>query len=329
MAKVILGSASIDENGKAHGGAAGDQTGKEVRTQNWYKHSKGWRVLRPKSAAIAEKIAAAMQAACDNNNIGYDQYQRDTLLKVAAASNPVYWPGGVKTKTETDCSALVRVCVAYACGQDVIGSVIGSTRFSTANQCSMMLKTGLFDEMVGSQYTDQDAFLLRGDVLVTRTQGHTVVALSNGSKATPRKAEPQTGLKTLHKGDSGELVKQMQELLLQHDPVCLLRFGADGDFGSETHVALMEFQIDMGLDDTGICDEATWKALESNMKLRQIIVTGGQVNIRSGVGTKASVVRVARSGEVLEFSETDKNSDGVTWYHVPDGWISGKFAKLK
>ena len=43
---VKIGHASIDENGRAQGGKAGDQTGKEVCTRNWYKHSKGWRVLR-------------------------------------------------------------------------------------------------------------------------------------------------------------------------------------------------------------------------------------------------------------------------------------------
>ena len=37
---VKIGSARIDENGKAHGGQAGDQTGKEVSTQSWYLNSK-------------------------------------------------------------------------------------------------------------------------------------------------------------------------------------------------------------------------------------------------------------------------------------------------
>ena len=45
---VKIGSARIDENGKAHGGQAGDQTGKEVSTQSWYLNSKGWRVYRAK-----------------------------------------------------------------------------------------------------------------------------------------------------------------------------------------------------------------------------------------------------------------------------------------
>ena len=62
---VKVGSARIDENGRAHGGKAGDQTGKELSVQSWYRHSKGWRVLRCTDSAKAEKIAAAMEAACE------------------------------------------------------------------------------------------------------------------------------------------------------------------------------------------------------------------------------------------------------------------------
>ena len=78
---VIIGSARIDENGRAHGGKAGDQTGKEVSTQSWYKHSKGWVVLRAKDPKKAAKIAQAMRAACDNANIGYDQYQNTDAVE--------------------------------------------------------------------------------------------------------------------------------------------------------------------------------------------------------------------------------------------------------
>ena len=63
---VKVGSARSDENKSAHGGKAGDQTGREVSTQNWYLHSKGWRVFRAKDPAKAEKIAQDMQWACDN-----------------------------------------------------------------------------------------------------------------------------------------------------------------------------------------------------------------------------------------------------------------------
>ena len=103
---VKVGSARIDENGKAYGGKAGDQTGNEVGTQSWYLHSKGWRVFRCKDPAKAEKMAGAMEAACKNSKIGYDQYQRNTLYTQAAKVG--FDVSKVTTACETDCSALIR-----------------------------------------------------------------------------------------------------------------------------------------------------------------------------------------------------------------------------
>ena len=54
---VLVGSARMDENGKYSGGKAGSQTSKEISTQNWYLHSKGWVLIRPKDGKVAEKIA--------------------------------------------------------------------------------------------------------------------------------------------------------------------------------------------------------------------------------------------------------------------------------
>lgn len=77
---LIVGSARIDENGHISGGKAGDQTGKEVSKQPYYVHSKGWICMRPKSVSVANKIASAMNDACDNNNIGYDQNGRSGVV---------------------------------------------------------------------------------------------------------------------------------------------------------------------------------------------------------------------------------------------------------
>lgn len=170
---VKIGSARIDENGHATGGAAGDQTGKEVSTQAWYKHSKGWRVFRPKSAEAAERIAFCMQAACDNGHIGYDQNQRGTLYSVSKGLG--FDCRKVTTKCETDCSALVRVCCAYA--------GIQLPDFNTASEAAALLASGAFVELVGSKYTDSSAYLKRGDILVTRSKGHTAVVLTDGEKA--------------------------------------------------------------------------------------------------------------------------------------------------
>ena len=173
---VIIGSARGSEygtsgwDGKAK---AGDQTGKEVSTQAWYKHTKGWVVLRPKDPAKAEKIAYAMQAACDNERIGYDQSERDTLYN--AAKKVGFDPAKVTEKVETDCSALVRVCCCYA------GIDPGNIR--TAGETEALVKTGAFEKLTASKYTTKSDYLKRGDILNTRTSGHTVVVLTDGALA--------------------------------------------------------------------------------------------------------------------------------------------------
>lgn len=172
---VKIGSARIDENGNAHGGKAGDQTGREVSVQNWYLHSKGWRVFRCKDPEKAELMAQNMQAACDNPNIGYDQWQRHTLYK---AAEPLGFDVSKVTKNvETDCSALVRVCCAYA------GIKGLPSDFRTGNMPANLAKTGRFVELTGDKYQAKSTYLRRGDILVTKTNGHTVVVLSDGSRA--------------------------------------------------------------------------------------------------------------------------------------------------
>lgn len=170
---VKVGSARIDENGNAKGGKAGDQTGKEVSTQVWYLHKKGWRVFRCKDSTRAEKIANDMQYACDNSKIGYNQAQRNSLYNVSKAVN--FDCSKVKIKCNTDCSALVRVCCAYA--------GINLPSFNTTNEGQTLIKSGMFIELLDSKYTTKSDYLKRGDILVTKTQGHTVVVLSNGAKA--------------------------------------------------------------------------------------------------------------------------------------------------
>ena len=176
---VIIGSARTDENGRLKGGKAGDQTGREVATETWYLASKGWRVFRAKSATVAEKIAQDMQYACDNSNIGYDQSQNQTLWNIACSIG--FDCSKVKTPCETDCSQLVRVCINYA------GIPIGL--FSTADEPKYILDTGEFTELTEARFTTGSAYLRRGDILCTKSKGHTVVVLSDGANARKKLAE--------------------------------------------------------------------------------------------------------------------------------------------
>lgn len=328
MATVMIGSARIDENGKATGGKAGDQTGREVSTQAWYKHAKGWRVFRAKDPAAAEKIAWDMQAACDSAYIGYDQGQRSTLYNV---SKPLGFNcKKVRTHCETDCSALVRVCCAYA------GIMLPDIR--TTNEPSALLASGAFTELTGAKYTDQQDYLRRGDILCTRTQGHTVVVLSNGSKAEAVVA-PVEGLS---RGDYGTAVTAMQQALLAWRPDCLPRWGADGDFGQETEAALRAFQAEAGLPVTGVYDGATRAALTAPTPAPPeepeppeepaFVLATGDVNVRAEPGTDARIIGVLHAHYTAPYQGESRQWGGREWYKVDfdgeDGWVSSKYAEV-
>lgn len=167
---VMVGSARSSFGNTSPGDQAG---GKEVSTQAWYLHSKGWYVYRAKDPATREKIAAAMEKACANDDIGYSQPTRNTLY------NDIKGKGFDLSKTSkkvnTDCSALVRVCCAYA------GIMLGD--FVTSNEGAALVKSGKFDKLTADKYCKQADYLMRGDILCTRTKGHTVVVLTDGRKA--------------------------------------------------------------------------------------------------------------------------------------------------
>lgn len=175
----MIGHASQDENCKLKNGKAGDQTGKEVCVRNWF--NRPWNViLICKDPVMREKIAAAMQAACENNLIGYDQNQRNSLLTY---SRPVgYNPALVNTKCECDCSSLVSICCMYA-------GISESVLFKSNNCCTTstlrkaLVGTGLFEEHVESKYINSEDYLPRGAILLYECH-HVAVCLTNGKYAT-------------------------------------------------------------------------------------------------------------------------------------------------
>ena len=411
MATVRVGSARIDERGKAYGGRAGDQTGRELSTQKWYLHRKGWRVFRAVKREQALKIAADMEAACKNSHIGYDQWQRNTLYK---AAEPMGFDcGKVRTDCETDCSALVRVCCAYAGIMGLPGD------FRTGNMPKNLLATGMFVELRGAKYTDQSAYLGKGDILVTKTHGHTVVVLDDGVKyeGAVEVREYALGDRLLKHGAEGADVKQLQQYLIQLD-YDLGRWGVDGEFGDATELAVKAFQKDKGMDADGQYGKKTHAALIAAAKANRqeeatlgnrllkrgsegadvkqlqqyliqlgydlgkwgadgefggatelavkafqkdsalaadgqygektheamlqalerekddvgaaVVVDGGSCYVRSLPGTDGKILGVAHRGDVLPYAgETAENGWLKVVYQGGDAWISGKYGRLK
>lgn len=172
---IMIGSARIDENGKITGGAAGDQkqvSGTndfkgEVSIQAMYRHSKGWYILRAKDAAKAALIACKMIQACNNTNIGYDQGNRLGIITYGTATT---------TKTECDCGTLVREVIKEATGKD-------PGNFTTANEATILEATGMFEPR--QAYVSQNATpVYNGDILVTKSKGHTAVVVTGNPRST-------------------------------------------------------------------------------------------------------------------------------------------------
>lgn len=252
---IVIGSARIDEKGHASGGAAGDQKQKsstndrkgEVSMQNFYVHTYGWYVLRPKSAEIAQDMADNMIYACNNVHLGYDQGNRNGVIT-----------NGIKTtkNTECDCSSLVRACVKEAAKKD-------PGNFTTYDEVSILEATGLFEKHVA--YKD-GMKLYNGDVLVSKKKGHTAIVVS-GRKRTDTVAVtgnytgafptlPSRGY--FRNGDVNEQVKILKKFLnwygnygltptnpnyLNYTEECVKRFQrdegltADGEFGPKSLAA--------------------------------------------------------------------------------------------
>ena len=325
---VKIGSARSDERGKITDGVAGDQTGNEVSTQSWYLHSKGWRVLRPVDPKVAEAIAVCMQAACDNNMIGYDQSQRNTLYNAVKVLG--FDVRLIKKAVETDCSALVRVCCAFA------GIMVAD--FNTSNEASTLLRSGAFVELSDSKYTKKADYLRRGDVLVTKTKGHTAVVLSNGSKAgsTPAITVYKLGDRILRNGMEGNDVQELQTYLIQLGYSCG-SWGADGEFGDATELAVRKFQKEQGCEVDGEVGPKTLKALQKALGEGDgegvgstVKIVGGQCYIRSMPDKVAGKkLGVAAEGTVWTYAGR-KSADG--WLQIVcndgGGWVSGMYGRL-
>lgn len=177
MSKLILAHAVGDENGQAKGGKAGDQTGKEVRFQDYYDRAKGWTdVFRAKDEAKRAVIAQCAVDAVVNDKVGYDQGQRLTLYDEAEKVN--FKVIEIEKACETDCSALATVCLAS------VGIKIDKSTY-TGNMKDNIKATGLMKDFTADKYLHSTQYLQEGDILLG--PGHAAIVVDEDRKATPKK----------------------------------------------------------------------------------------------------------------------------------------------
>lgn len=246
---VKIAHASIDENNRAKGGQAGDQTGREVCIRDWYNKPWGC-VIRFTDATMAEKVAKCMEMAAANNNIGYDQNQRNTLLTEARKHN--YDVSKVSVKCETDCSALVSIACMYA-GIPESVLVLNGNCAHTRNLRGILKSTGEVEIYTTPLYTSHTEKLKRGDILL-KEGSHVAVVIKTDTPELMSVSNPYVlSASLLKKGSKGESVKWLQYSLNKYG----YGLAIDGDFGVKTETAVKDFQKNHGLIVDGIAGKNT------------------------------------------------------------------------
>ena len=174
---------------------------------------------------------------------------------------------------------------------------------------------------------------------------------TGGSYEKPDSAttEYTLGTRTLKDGSKGTDVKAMQEFLLQLE-YSLPKYGADGEFGSETESALKKFQKKAGIKQDGIYGSETHQALmdavadDDDGKLPEteepeteapatkqvrIVCNNGSVNIRVGNDTKYGRITSVKDGATFEWIATAENGWHAVVVNAQIGWVSGKYSTVE
>ena len=131
---------------------------------------------------------------------------------------------------------------------------------------------------------------------------------------------------------------------------CCSKYGADGEFGSETETALKKFQKKAGIKQDGIYGSETHTALMDAVaddddgkeqpetekpevqtpatKQVRIVCASGSVNIRVGNDTKYSRITSVKDGATFEWIATAENGWHAIVVNAQVGWVSGKYSQV-
>lgn len=263
---IMVSSARSDERGRYSGGKPGDQKQKsktndtrgEVSMQPMYTHRKGWIIVRPKKVSHADAIADGGIRAANNPNIGYSQSDRLGVVK-----------HGINTKVNTnaDCSSLVRQAVREATGKD-------PGNFTTANEANMLMATGLFTKTAYVNHSKTPVY--NGDILVTKTKGHTVIVVSGNPRPRATVGNPYQVptriIKLTTPMMNGDDIRWVQYHLIRlgflpeyyTDSNGKKKSNIDGIYGKATRAAVMAAQKHYGIKEDGIVGAGTRMVIQYN-----------------------------------------------------------------
>lgn len=333
MGKPKIGHATHDENGHLWGGKAGDQGNSEVFIRHWY--NRPWTVvIRFKDPEMAERNAIAMERACANDNIGYDQYQRNTALKEARKVG--YDPGKITKKVETDCSAIASICAMYAgIPEKALYKDGNSPTTSVLRQ--RLEATGKVEVFTAKKYCTSGDWNKRGDFLLYPGH-HVAIQLEDGDEVKKQKAKAKK-TETKKEQTSSTTTKPTETASRAPSVPYMLEIIANSLNVRKN--AGTQYDIVGGVKQGDICWVTKvkngwgyigegWISLKADYS-KEITsftgkVTAGLLNVRSKSSTDGKVLKTIKKGTTVLIT---KLNDNVTWGYdtKSKGWVSLKFVK--
>ena len=143
------------------------------------------------------------------------------------------------------------------------------------------------------------------------------------------------GSRLLKNGMEGDDVRALQEALIELGYDCG-KWGADGDYGDATEMAVRAFQRTAGLTIDGDYGPKTHKALAAALEVARnpnragdmVEIDGGQCYVRDAPNTSGVILGVATRGSKWPYAgETAENG----WLRIEwsggTGWVSGKYGR--
>lgn len=132
----------------------------------------------------------------------------------------------------------------------------------------------------------------------------------------------------------GDDVKELQKCLIELDYDCG-KWGADGDFGDTTELAVRAFQKDNNLTVDGKFGPASLAAMEEALAdssvtvVQQIKIVGGDCYVRDTGSTSGKILGAVRKNELYTYAgETNEAGWNKIVYNGSEGWVSGKYSKV-
>ena len=301
MAKYIA-HASIDERGRIADGSAGDQTKKEVCIRTMYY--KPWsHYLELTDEAVRIEAGNIMIDIANNDNIGYDQNQRNTLLKEAEKVGFNFTK--ITTKCECDCSSAVTIAIlgaiykihgesAYKAAHKVL--VVSGNCATTRSLRNRLVKLNMIKVYTANTYVSGTSKAKFGGIYI-KEGSHVVCYINDGKKVSTTKlltVDGEWGCDTTKATQKvfgtpvdGEISNQLIACL-KHLPNCLTsswKFN-DSRKGSAMFKAIQKMLKDDGYytgSIDGLCGFGTVKAIQKFLRAKGFYA--GRIDGKMGPAT--------------------------------------------